>query len=553
MMKKNRSPYQQPNAMSNMKTNLSSSTTSSIDGDSVEVLGSSINKSGSYSAHGQTTTWPSSNNNNNSNMNNSQQPKPAFHHYATKALTSSQQTTHGQSSSSSGPSGSSKSSSDQVTLSSEQQAVLKLALSGASIFFTGNAGTGKSTLLKVIIAALKKRLGASSLAVTASTGAAATLISGTTVHSFSGCGLAKESGKELAVKVSKNKNSKKRWIDTDCLVIDEISMLDADLFDKLNIVAKACKKSTKHFGGIQLILCGDFFQLPPVSKDKATKFCFEAECWKSVINHSIVLQTVFRQKNQEFVTCLNECRNATLSSKTCALLSGARQHRLNDPEPTKLCAFNNAADRTNQVRLNSLSGNITKFTAIDKGQEMYVQQLQKNSQAPTNLELKLGAKVILLKNLDLDWGLCNGSRGTVIGYHTPSPTEVANDEDDGGKGVTLIPNEALPVIEFRRADGNVTERSIGREDFSIELQGKTVATRSQLPLKLAWAISIHKSQGMTIDCLEVDLGGCFECGQAYVALSRATSFEQLRVLNFSPGLVKAHPKVREFYKTLNSV
>jgi ATP-dependent DNA helicase PIF1 len=161
--------------------------------------------------------------------------------------------------------------------------------------------------------------------------------------------------------------------------------------------------------------------------------------------------------------------------------------------------------------------------------------------------------VILLKNLDVEAGLVNGSRGTVIAF-VDAAKEEGDDEDEKGGSAASVSSEKLPMIEFLNAnDGTILTKQIGREDFTIEQGGREVAKRSQLPLKLAWAISIHKSQGMTIDCLEVDLRGCFEFGQAYVALSRATSLQQLRVLNFEPQQVKAHPKVVEFYRSLHAL
>ena len=181
-------------------------------------------------------------------------------------------------------------------------------------------------------------------------------------------------------------------------------------------------------------------------------------------------------------------------------------------------------------------------------------QLKKNCSAPEVLELKEGAKVILLKNLDLEWGLVNGSRGTVVRF-----AERPANPDDAKAAAAPLSNsmggdDLVPVVAFRRAsDGATREMFMEVEPFTVESGGREVAKRVQLPLKLAWAISIHKSQGMTIDCLEVDLEGCFEYGQAYVALSRATSFDELRIINFSARCVKAHPKVVEFYRGIGAL
>ena len=456
---------------------------------------------------------------------------------------------------------------DEPPLSSEQRETLEKALEGDSMFCTGNAGTGKSTLLRVMIRALQAQHGESKVAVTASTGAAATLLSGCTIHSWSGVGIGRESAEDLATRVLKNKASKKRWTQAKVLVVDECSMVEPELFDKLEYIGRTVRPGNKPFGGLQVVLVGDFFQLPPVSKSGPVKFCFEAKKWPTVIKRSVVLKNVFRQRNQDFVRVLNELRSARLSADSVSKLESAAHHDLSasftgtdpPPEPTRLFAHNQRADTMNAKRLHELSGVATSFQAMDTGESGHVrEQFAKNCQAPTRLDLKIGTPVLLLKNLELEAGLCNGSRGTVIGFDQVTPgndpssssSSSSSEMTDGNGGNE---SEIVPIVEFTKADGSNLRRTIGREEFSMEQAGRVIASRSQLPLKLAWAISIHKSQGMSIDFLEVDLSGCFEYGQAYVALSRATSFEHLKIINFNKNMVKAHPKVISMYERLGAL
>ena len=291
----------------------------------------------------------------------------------------------------------------------------------------------------------------------------------------------------------------------------------------------------------------DFFQLPPVKKGAAPKYCFEAKAWTKAVKRAVVLKQVFRQKNEEFVDILNEVRTANLSEASVAKLEEAKHHTLLS-EPTRLFAHNARADAMNRSRLAELPGASKSFHAEDSGEQPFKDSLAKHCQVPALIELKIGTPIILLKNLDVECGLCNGTRGTVVDFETP-------DNEDGISSLSEMALDELeknPKVEFVQPDGKTLTRRIDREEFSIETAGRTVATRSQLPLKLAWAISIHKSQGLSIDCLEVDLSGCFEYGQCYVALSRATSFENLKILNFQRGMVKAHPKVISFYQQLYS-
>ncbi|KAG0745171.1 hypothetical protein G6F35_007101 [Rhizopus arrhizus] len=444
------------------------------------------------------------------------------------------------------------------TLSAEQQRVLDMVLKDKkSLFFTGSAGTGKSVLLRAIIDEMETIYGPM-LAVTASTGIAATNINGCTLHSFGGIGIGEDKIETLVEKIKyENKKAYDRWTKTQVLIIDEISMVDAVLFDKLEAIARGLRNSQEPFGGIQIIVSGDFFQLPPVNPNGPTKFAFEANSWKTVITQTVMLTQVFRQKDGTFVNILNEMRLGRLSQSAIDIFKSlARKPAGNDEiEPTELYPLRREVELSNKLRLDALGGDVIEFKAVDKGDQRKVSQCM----APDVIQLKLHAQVMLLKNFDID--LVNGSLGVVIGFvgrgnyrseksvqflRTPQRQKETYLEA-GGRIDMKTP---YPVVRF--ASGR--ELVLEYETWSFELPGgKVLASRSQIPLMLAWAISIHKSQGQTLDRVKVDLGKVFEKGQAYVALSRATSLDRLQILNFDPAKVMAHPRVTEFYKTLQTV
>ncbi|CEP10115.1 hypothetical protein [Parasitella parasitica] len=447
-------------------------------------------------------------------------------------------------------------------LSPEQKRVFDMVVrERKSLFFTGSAGTGKSVLLRAIIDKLRSEYG-SRVAVTASTGIAACNINGCTLHSFGGIGLGTEKADELAARVEFNRKASERWRETRVLIIDEISMVDADLFDKMDIIARRLRHSEQPFGGMQIVVTGDFFQLPPVNKERASKFAFEAESWRTTIRQTFLLTQVFRQKDGTFVKILNEMRLGLLSAEAVRIFKSLSRVPNVDGkfEPTELYPLRHEVDDSNKRRLHELRGDEIEFKAIDEGDQRKLQQCI----APAVLQLKLHAQVMLLKNLDAE--LVNGSIGVIVGFvgrgdyrikdvceklRTPQRKRDRNllfaDRDTDSDIDMSVP---WPVVKF----ANGKELVIERESWSVALPGGLDASRrSQLPLMLAWAISIHKSQGQTLDCVRVDLGKVFEKGQAYVALSRATSLEKLQILNFDPVKVMAHPTVSNFYKTLQTI
>ena len=433
-------------------------------------------------------------------------------------------------------------------LSAEQKSVLHAMQSGKSIFFTGCAGTGKSFTLQ-LLAKAKQGMG---IYFTAMTGVAASLLpNATTLHSFAGIGQGTGTPEVIVSKVLSNRVATERWLECETLVIDEVSMLSRDLFEKLDHIARCLRKGRQHlpFGGIQLILCGDFFQLQPVSQTSDKSCCFESPLWEKTIKEHIELKTVFRQKDVKLVKVLGEVRYNKLSEESIALLNSLRRTLQCPPgiSPTVLTPFNQAADRINEAKLNGLkSDQFFRYECKDGGSDLnMVSNLEKMTTFPTSLPLKIGAQVMLLKNQSQS-DLVNGSCGVVVEF------KPANANDVGmllGKDVKtqLRPETMLPVVRF----ANGITAMIGLDVFKVESSvpgGHDRARREQLPIRLAWAITVHKAQGMSIDYLQVDLRSVFEAGHAYVALSRARSIDGLQILSFDPKKCWCDPKVVEFYR-----
>ncbi|GMK58938.1 hypothetical protein CspeluHIS016_0603800 [Cutaneotrichosporon spelunceum] len=472
---------------------------------------------------------------------------------------------------------------NRLVLSTEQQEVLKMVVDqGRNIFFTGSAGAGKSVLLREIIKSLHIKYAKSTdaVAVTASTGIAACNIGGVTLHSFGGMGLATEGPAALATKVKRNKKAAARWARTKALIIDEISMVDADLFDKFNKVGQIMrKKPGVPFGGMQLICTGDFFQLPPVTKNGEPRFCFEAATWSDAIHKQVNLSKVFRQKDERFVNMLNEMRFGRLTPESIETF-----RKLDRPipcpdgiVPTELFPRREDVDRSNMTRIQSLPTDRHTYPAQDGGVIQDKNQREKmlsNFMAPPSLELRVGAQVMLIKNIDET--LVNGSMGRVLGF-CPKIAFVTDangrwrengvEDDMNGEGhdkeqmaklvskyrLQAVSAPKFPVVRFS-TPGGFRDMFVEYDQFKTELpNGEVQVSRSQLPLILAWAMSIHKAQGQTLERVKVDLSKVFEKGQAYVALSRATSLDGLQVKGFRPDKVMAHRKVAVWSRNLDNV
>lgn len=375
-------------------------------------------------------------------------------------------------------------------------------------------------------------------------------------------------------KIRRNQKAKTRWLKTKILIIDEISMVDGELFDKLDKIGRTIRNNGRPWGGIQLVITGDFFQLPPVPEygKRETKFAFDAATWSTSIDHTIGLTQVFRQRDPQFANMLNEMRLGRISEDTVrAFKALSRPLQFDDGlGMAELFSTRNEVEGSNERRLRDLPGKALRFDAFDTGHESVRDKLLANMMAPKAISLKIDTQVMLIKNLDET--LVNGSLGKVIAFSDEKTFDMnmgdgygsdveedalakarrklsgyVNGKSDTGSGTKF------PVVQFRATNGTARTILCQPEEWKVELpSGEVQATRTQLPLILAWALSIHKAQGQTLERVKVNLGRVFERGQAYVALSRATTQAGLQVLGFDKGKVMAHPRVVAFYNQLYS-
>jgi len=404
-------------------------------------------------------------------------------------------------------------------MTQEQRYVLECVKSGKNVFFTGGAGTGKSFLIQKIIGVLPPE----HTFITASTGVAAFQIGGTTLHSFAGIG-AGAAVISKCVQLAERATVAKQWRKCKHLIIDEVSMVDGNYFKKLEHVARAVRKNDKPFGGIQLILTGDFLQLPPVAKEEERRFAFETSAWQRCVQMNIELTQVKRQSDQALVDILNRLRLGVCTDSDAEVLKGTKGNISREGiVPTKLCTHTEDVNMINKKELEKCEGEEKRFLAIDSDPSLS-KFIENSTPVEGVVRLRVGAQVMLLKNLNVSAGLVNGARGRVESFTT----------------------EGNPVVVFIGG----AKQEIKYEKWTVKSGVGVTLTRTQIPLRLAWAFSIHKSQGMTLDSVEVSLSRVFECGQAYVALSRAKNLRSLRILDFKAGCVRADSKVIKFYKNL---
>jgi len=388
-----------------------------------------------------------------------------------------------------------------------QEKALAILKSGKSIFLTGSAGTGKTYVLNKYIKYLKERR--VSVSITASTGIAATHLEGTTIHAWSGIGIKDSLSSRNLQDLRKKKYLKKNIDKSKVLIIDEISMLHKKQLDMVNEVLKYFKETEEAFVGIQLVLCGDFFQLPPIgsySETNRDKFSFMSQSWLDANLSICYLTDQYRQTDNTLNQILNEIRTGNISQNSKEILS-SNKVILDVEEPTKLYTHNVDVDRINIQHLNSIKGKKENYKATIKGNLKLAETVKRSIMAPEKLELKIGSKVMFVKN-NHEKGYLNGSLGNVIRYD----------------------NNGLPVVRLL----NGYEITAEHEDWRIEDEsGKMLVSFQQVPLRLAWAITVHKSQGMTLDAAEMDLSKTFEKGQGYVALSRVKSLSGLNLTGYN--------------------
>lgn len=434
---------------------------------------------------------------------------------------------------------------DLKNLSEEQHRVVQTVLKGESIFFTGGGGTGKSYLLKKLISLLPP----STTGVTASTGIAACHIDGITLHQFLGIGRVDPHtpgvGVQMISRIRRNPDKVQLLRNTKVLVIDEISLIDAKMFELVHEILSGVRQSdsSQLFGGVQLVLSGDFLQLPPVliqiksevSESVKVKFCFESKLWNKAIKKSFQLTQIFRQSDIQFANILNEIRFGTCSERTAqCLIDRVKHSSKSDSNVLKLLPLNKEVVALNEEQLAKLPRGVPKqtFSAIDTVFDLAF-SLDTVCPVKSSLTLTVGCRVILVVTLSVSEKLVNGSVGTVVKF------------------------SASPSIPYIKFDGLPEPIGVSPHEWVFKQSGKEVARRRQIPLSLAWGVSIHKSQGMTLSACEVSLDKIFEAGQAYVALSRCKSLETLSIISETPQglttralqrLIRANPTCIEFYK-----
>lgn len=445
-----------------------------------------------------------------------------------------------------------------MELSREQQLAFDKYVLGKNIFITGPGGSGKSALIKKIYKHAQNF--EKNIHVCALTGCAAVLLNcnAKTLHSWAGIGLGKGAIENLIKKIKSNKYAKALWKDTDILVVDEVSMLSLKLFTILNEIGKAVRGVSKPYGGIQLIFSGDFYQLPPVGdKDDpdSMRFCFESDDWNSIFHRDCQIQFVkiFRQTDDIYAGILNQIREGKIKRKANDLLLqyvGRQYAQGLVAEPTKLYPTKMKVENINNSKMSVLEGDEKEFKLKfvsdmeipgkndrliraqynEKEIQMELDYLSANLICDKNIKLKLGAQVMCIVNIKSADGesidVCNGSQGIVVGFCTYS---------------------GLPRVKYN----NGIEMTMGRHMWiSEKIPGICI---SQIPLILAWALTIHKSQGATMDAAEIDVGsGIFECGQTYVALSRVKSLDGLYLTSFDAKKIRINKKVKDYYESLTT-
>jgi ATP-dependent DNA helicase PIF1 len=452
-----------------------------------------------------------------------------------------------------------------IILDAEQENAIRLMNSGnINVFLTGGGGTGKSKVLETFISNYKKRFPTTwrqLLGITSTTGSSALLIGGTTIHSFSGIGVSKTDDDVLIERLAKRRYLSKRWRELKTLIIDEVSMLTPRSFQLIYKLAQTIRKNTRPFGGVQIILSGDFCQLAPILEQHISnhtmEYCFEVPEWTASEIHTVYFKKIHRQTDMEFISALQKIRMGISDQDTTSLL--IQQFRKNIENsygimPVQLFPTRDSANEVNQKHFADLSkaNEINTFTmkidisvrtemVVDDKSSTAASQAESEStdikinraksQLPIDdsIDLCIGCQVILVINLSIEDGLINGSKGKIEHFN------------ENGE----------PVIMF----ANGIRRAIALHEWEIE-DGPHIIKAHGLPVILGYGCTIHRSQGMSIDLAIIDIGrsifkGAGGYGQIYVALSRVRTLQGLSILNFDPSRIKCHPKVIEFYKRLD--
>ena len=413
--------------------------------------------------------------------------------------------------------------------------ILTLLKNGENVFLTGFAGTGKSYILNKLKEYFKKKL-----TITSTTGIAAVNVKGQTLHSWAGVGLCRNTVYNTVEKIKKRPTQYRQIMNCKILAVDEISMLNIEAFEYINEVLREVRECNDPFGGIQVFFIGDFFQLPPVEKEGEVRhYCFDSPVWDKLGLKNVVLKKNYRQNEENFITALAHMRENCLEVEDIELLK-TRCVENEDADILHIFSTNEEANRYNFAKFNMIEEPVKLFYAEDgvyRGSKLvtegftesenYILEIfSKNCRAEKEIALKLGARVMLLVNMDFNKGLINGACGVIQGF-----------------------NQDTISIKF---DNGIVS-NIPKHKFEYYYNERVVAERMQYPLKLAYGITIHKSQGMTLDRLVVDCARIFERGQSYVAMSRVKTLEGLYLKNFEPEKVLVDNRVAEFYENIKEV
>jgi hypothetical protein len=398
-----------------------------------------------------------------------------------------------------------------------QDNALQILKTGANVFLTGSPGSGKTHTVNAYVDWLRSH--GIEPSITASTGVAATHIHGLTLHAWSGIGITENFTPYELDRIASKEPVAKRIQKTSVLIIDEISMLSGTILDAVDMICRQIRGNDQPFGGIQVVLVGDFFQLPPVAgRGRTVPFAFESNAWRSLHVVTCYLTEQHRQDDGQFLSLLSSIRAGNFAEDEGELLQERFTNVENlSLEVPRLYTHNADVDRLNDAQLAALPGNAKVFTMESSGKAAIVESLKRGCLSPERLTLKEGAVVMCTKNSS-SLGYANGTIGKVIGF----------DEDT-----------SYPIIETR----NGRMITISPVEWMVEEEGKIRAKIAQVPLRLAWAITIHKSQGQSLDAAAMDLSRAFEYGQGYVALSRVRTLEGLHLLGWSAQALMVHPLV----------
>ncbi|USZ14424.1 AAA family ATPase [Moraxella sp. FZFQ2102] len=409
----------------------------------------------------------------------------------------------------------------------KQSTALAILKTGQNVFLTGQAGAGKTYVLNQYIDYLRVR--GVPVAITASTGIAATHMNGMTIHSWSGIGIADSFEKVNLQRLAGREDYLDRIRNTKVLIVDEISMLHLKQVDAIDAVMRHFRKSELPFGGVQVIFSGDFFQLPPVGEKGETskeKYAFMSKAWLECNFQICYLTEQHRQAGQgerekyglSLNDILNQIRSQTVTQQAVDVLSGTQMHTV-AMNRTRLYTHNTDVDKINQKELDQLDATPQSFVAVSTGEKALRETLLKSVRAPETLTLKIGAKVMFVKNMPL-LGVYNGTMGEIKAFMGVSGKQYKDAK-------AVIDEVAYPIVQLNNGGEVLAEP----EEWTTEgRDGEVLASVTQVPLCLAWAITVHKSQGMTLDAAEIDLSKTFEMGQGYVALSRLRSLDGLKLL-----------------------